>query len=78
MILATDPKISTRNTSNTRCYPKIRGMLCRSNVRSDGGNSTYVCLHNFYHHSAKSALLDGILQETVKIKAQFKRTEDGN
>ena len=48
-------------------------MLCRDNLRSDGENSTYICLHNFYNHSAKSALLDGILQETVKIKAQFKK-----
>jgi len=73
MILATDPKISTSNTSNTRFYPKIRGMLCRSNLRSDGENSIHVCLKNFYHHNAKCALLDGILENILKIKTQFKK-----
>lgn len=56
-----------------RQYQQYTRMLCGSNSRSDGENSTYVCLNNFYHHSAKCALLDGILEETLKIKAQFKK-----
>jgi len=59
-------------------YQQYTRMLCISNLRSDGENSTYVFLYNLYLHSAKCALLDGILEETLKIKAQFKRIEDGN
>jgi len=61
-----------------RVLPKIRGMLCRSNLRSDGENSIYVCLNNIYHHSAKCALLDGILENILKLKTQFKRIENKN